>query len=135
MKKKEKKIFYCFDCYHNITYWSLTLFLICLVVIISLEVGKPNIWSISCGLLAFLLVIIAYRQQLQFTDKSLKKNSVWPKKRRDIPYTSIEGVQWKQGMCIIYLQDKSMLSIHLWPKEKERLIESFQAKGIKVENK
>ncbi|EKU27290.1 hypothetical protein C683_0621 [Catellicoccus marimammalium M35/04/3] len=38
-------------------------------------------------------------------------------------------------MCIIYLQDKSMLSIHLWPKEKERLMESFQAKGIKIENK
>lgn len=132
MQKKEKNFFYCFDRYHNITYWSLTLFLLCLVVIISLEVGKPIFWSILCGILAILSFYIAYQQQLRLTDEVIEKRSVFPKKRWTYRYETIESISFYYNCCHFKLKDGTEKRVYIWKRELPRLKQSLLAKHLIV---
>lgn len=66
-KNDQLVIHYISDLAFSTIYWSITLLLICLVVIISLEVGKPTVWSVLCGIIAIVAIIIAYKQRVIIT--------------------------------------------------------------------
>lgn len=132
--KKEEKvtIHYRPDNAISVIYWSVTLFLICLCIIISCEVQAVTISAVLCGVVsAFLLFWPLYRR-IVFGSSELLIYTLRPGKSVVCPYQNIISV--KQQRDAFFITTKNQTWTIMLSKSKQSLFkEQLSKHGIQVD--
>ena len=121
LKKNNKFCFhYIGDWAYTVIYWSITLFLICLVVIISLEVGRPTVISVLCGLIALIAVIIAYRKIIVIDEEQLVIRGIY--KKRDQHFALKETTFRLNHHQLMMTYGNKIKKVYITKKTREQFI-------------
>lgn len=116
---------------YRIIYWSLTLFLVCLVVIISLETGRPTIFSILFGISALLLAIISYQRTITFNAQNVEICQIWPIKKQK---WSLHQCEWiLEDNCLKITYGEKTLHCYLTKKMKHQFLDIVQQEDINIQ--
>lgn len=114
----QTRIHYILERPYMVTFWSITLFLICLVVIISLEVGRPTILSVLFGIIAFCLVMIAFYRQLRVNTNTIEVYHLFKKRRLIFNMDTTLSITL-MSHAIILKNNNQVKKIYLTKKEME----------------
>lgn len=107
---------------YRVTTWSIFLFLICLIVIISLEVGRPTLWSILCGIIDAIMLWFVYSRKVSVTDDNITIHRLWKKKQQTFSHHATILIY--KGYIVLE-EDKRRQTIYLTQKNEAVLTQQL----------
>lgn len=133
-KKENKPVTFHYQPEHalSVIYWSLTLFLICLCVIISCETQTVTISAILCGVAAVILMLMPMYRRVAF-----KHNGIWiyaliPGHSSGCHYTDIEKVAQRENHFVIYAKTGKTWQMYINKKRTAEFINELTQRQIQL---
>lgn len=135
-KRKENKpvtIHYRPEHALSVIYWSVTLFLVCLCIIISCEVQRVTIAAVIFGILSAFFIFWPLYRRVSFKHNGLWVYSLIPGRSAGCHYNEIAQIKQRGNHFTIITQTGKTWNMYINKKKVAQFIKLLQANHVQVE--
>lgn len=127
MNKKDStvKIYWQPEWATSIVYWSYTILLACLALIIQLELIRVNIYTILLGTASLISFVVGTQRYLIVTEKIIKTVPLLKKNTQIIEIYHIKSIDVLNFSVTITQHDGATMTMLMLKKQQVKLIEAL----------